>query len=87
MNRIYKDLFKAPWSGQRVSPFFRFLSFLFFSSIIYVVSLTTFYIVTNDISNENMWFIIVVYLCSLYFLLFLWHIIKRGRAPLGWFPW
>jgi len=86
MKKEYKVIFKAPWSCQKVSSLGRIFSLFILIGVIFVFGATAYYAVKDGVNKEQIWFVLVVLFGGIYFILFLMHIVIKGKAPLGWLP-
>jgi hypothetical protein len=87
MNKAYKSLLNAPWSGQKVGVVIRVLAWVFILCSLVSLGAFVYYIFKDGVAKEHLLFIFGAGLAMLYITILFAHVAIYGKAPNGWLPW
>ncbi len=87
MNEFFKQLFKVPWSNQKVGLLARVLAFLFVAFGLVSASAYVYLVIFAGLIIEISALDIITLIGIVYMVLLFGRIALTGKAPKGWLPW
>ena len=87
MNEFFKQLFKAPWSNQKVGLLARLLAFLFLAFGLFTVCTYAYLVIFEGLSISISALDVVTVIAIIYMTLLFGRVALTGKAPKGWLPW